>query len=208
MRGVEEEFHLRQEKPKEGKDIGSMFVLSKSRQLMLERMKKRMAGAKDSPHQRKSLHDAGKMRNTGDEYKKVKEVTRAKNDQNREVAVKSKGGSLCGIEGKGTLGGSNLSVKEHHGELRNTGDTRASVDIMVVAVEAKEGAVSGIEGKVAVNHHAEKKKESSLASGGKDAVMRYSHMSKGQQEKDQMNKSLASQIKDNRYRPRGKTYRL
>ena len=176
---------------------------------MLERMKKRMAGAKDSPHQSKSLHDAGKMRNTGDEYKKVKEVTRAKNGQNREVAVKSKGGSLCGIEGKGALGaGSNLCVKKH-GELRNTGDTRASVDRMVVAVEAKEGAVSGIEGKVAVNQHAEKKKESSLASGGKEAGMRYSHMSKGQQEKwDRMNKSLASQIKDNRYRPRGKTYRL
>ena len=208
MRGVEEDVNFRQEKPKEGKDIGSMFVLSKSRQLMLERMKKRMAGAKDSPHQSKSLHDAGKMRNTGDEYKKVKEVTRAKNGQNREVAVKSKGGSLCGIEGKGALGGSNLSVKKH-GELRNTGDTRASVDRMVVAVEAKEGAVSGIEGKVAVNQHAEKKKESSLASGGKEAGMRYSHMSKGQQEKwDRMNKSLASQIKDNRYRPRGKTYRL
>ena len=198
MRAVVEDVNFRQEKPKEGKDIGSMFVLSKSRQLMLERMKKRMAGAKDSPHQSKSLHAAGKMRNTGDEYKKVKEVTRAKNGQNREVAVKSKGGSLCGIEGKGALGGSNLSVKKH-GELRNIGDTRASVDRMVVAVEAKEGA-----GKVAVNHHAEKKKESSLASGGKEAVM-----SKGQQEKwDQMNKSLASQIKDNRYRPRGKTYRL
>ena len=198
MRGVVEDVNFRQENPKEGKDIGSMFVLSKSRQLMLERMKKRMAGAKDSPHQRTSLHDAGKMRNTGDEYKKFKEVTRAKNGQNREVAVKSKGGSLCGIEGKGALGGSNLSVKKH-GELRNTGDTRASVDRMVVAVEAKEGA-----GKVAVNHHAEKKKESSLASGGKEAGM-----SKGQQEKwDQMNKSQASQIKDNRYRPRGKTYRL
>ena len=203
MRDVEEDVNLRQEKPKEGKDIGSMFVLSKSRQLMLERMKKRMAGAKNSPHQSKSLHDAGKMRNTGDEYKKVKEVTRAKNGQNREIAVKSKGGSLCGIEGKGALGGSNLSVKKH-GELRNTGDTRASVDGMVVAIEAKEGA-----GKVAVNQHAEKKKESSLASGGKEAGMRYSHMSKGQQEKgDQMNKSLASQIKDNRHRPRGKTYRL